>query len=109
MMAMVIDGLSWVLLVGGGLFVLIGGFGVLRMPDFYTRMHAASVTESAGAIMTLVGLMLQSGLTLATAKLLIILFFLLFTSPTSAYALANAANMARQRSLGEAPEVPNEK
>jgi len=91
MIAMILDGLSWIMLAGGGVFVLIGGVGVLRMPDFYTRLHAASVTESLGAIMILLGLMIQGGLTLVTVKLMLILFFLLFTSPTSAYALANAA------------------
>jgi multicomponent Na+:H+ antiporter subunit G len=87
----VIDVLSWFLLAGGGVFVLIGGIGVLRMPDLYTRMHAASVTEALGAIMILSGLMLQSGWTLATFKLFAILMFLLFTGPTAAYALVNTA------------------
>lgn len=87
----IVDLLSWFLLVGGGIFVLIGGVGVLRMPDLYTRMHAASVTEALGAIMILTGLMLQSGWTLATFKLFAILVFLLFTGPTAAYALVNTA------------------
>ena len=52
-MAALIDSLSWVLLSLGGLSVLIGGIGALRMPDLYTRMHAASVTDSMGAILVL--------------------------------------------------------
>jgi multicomponent Na+:H+ antiporter subunit G len=91
MIDMISNGASWFLLTVGGLFVLIGGLGVLRMPDLYTRLHAASVTESLGAMFILAGLAIQSGLTLATVKLVIILVFLLFTSPTSTYALANAA------------------
>jgi multicomponent Na+:H+ antiporter subunit G len=89
-----LDALSWVLLSLGGISVLIGGIGALRMPDLYTRMHAASVTDSLGAILVLSGIMLQAGLTLATIKLVAILFFLLITSPTSSNALASAALLA---------------
>ena len=86
-----LDVLSWVLLTLGGFFVLVGGIGVLRMPDLYTRMHAASVTDSIAPILVLTGLMLQAGLSLATVKLLAILVFLLLTGPTASNALASAA------------------
>ena len=88
---MLLDIASWVFLTVGGLAVLIGGVGVLRMPDLYTRMHAASVTDSMGAILVIVGVMLQAGLSLATIKLGAILLFLLLTGPTAANALAAAA------------------
>lgn len=90
-MTTVIDILSWVLLTGGGAFVFIGGLGALRMPNLYTRMHAASLTDTMGAVLVLVGIMLQAGLTLATIKLAAILLFLLLTSPTASNALASAA------------------
>ncbi|MCG8692447.1 MAG: monovalent cation/H(+) antiporter subunit G [Minwuiales bacterium] len=90
-MAVAIDILSWALLLSGGFFVVVGGIGVLRLPDLYTRMHAAGVTDTAGAALILVGLMLQAGFTLITVKLLLILLFLWFTSPTASYALANSA------------------
>jgi multicomponent Na+:H+ antiporter subunit G len=90
-MATILDVASWALLSAGGLFVLIGGIGALRMPNLYTRMHAASVTDTLGAILVLAGLMLQAGLTLVTVKLAIILLFMLTTSPTASYALASAA------------------
>ncbi|MDG1287718.1 MAG: monovalent cation/H(+) antiporter subunit G [Rickettsiales bacterium] len=86
-----IDILSWILLSAGGIFILIGGIGVLRLPDLYTRMHAASLTDAMGTILILTGVMLQAGLTLATIKLVAILVFLLLTGPTSSYALANTA------------------
>ena len=86
-----IDTASWILLAGGALFSVIGGIGMLRMPDFYTRMHAASVTDTAGMILMLAGLMLQAGLTLVTAKLVFVMLFLLITSPTATHALARAA------------------
>ena len=93
-MATILDVASWVLLTLGGISVLIGGIGALRMPDLYTRMHAASVTDSIGAILVLTGIMLQAGLSLATIKLAAILLFLLLTSPTASNALAAAAMLA---------------
>ncbi len=90
-MSMVIDIVSWILLLGGGAFVFIGGIGALRMPNFYTRVHAASLTDSMGTILILAGVMLQAGWSLALIKLLAILVFLLLTCPTASYALANAA------------------
>jgi multicomponent Na+:H+ antiporter subunit G len=103
-MTTLIDILSWVLLTLGGISVLIGGIGALRMPDLYTRMHAASVTDSMGAMLVLVGIMLQAGWSLATIKLIAILLFLLFTSPTSSNALASAALLAGTRPLAESKQ-----
>lgn len=88
---MIFDWLSWLMLAGGGFFVVVGGIGVLRMPDMYTRVHAASVTETLGTMLVLTGLMLHSGWELATFKLFAILIFLLFTAPVASYAMANAA------------------
>ena len=93
-MAMILDAASWILLTAGGFFVLVGGIGALRMPDLYTRMHAASVTDSLGAMLILAGLVLQAGFSLDTVKLIAILIFMLFTSPTAANALASAALLA---------------
>ena len=86
-----LDILSWILLTTGGLFVFIGGVGALRMPDLYTRMHAASVTDSIAPILIIGGIMLQSGVALASVKLGAILLFLLLTGPTASNALASAA------------------
>jgi multicomponent Na+:H+ antiporter subunit G len=87
----VIDAASTACLVAGGFFCLVGGIGLLRMPDFFTRTHAASVTETLGAGLVLAGLMLQAGFTLVTAKLLVIGLLIFFTSPTATHALAKAA------------------
>lgn len=86
-----IDVLSWILLTVGGAFIFIGGLGALRLPNFYTRMHAASLTDSMGSILILLGIMLQAGWSLAAVKLVAILAFLLLTGPTASYALANSA------------------
>jgi len=93
-MQVALDVLSWALLSAGGFFVLVGGIGALRMPNLYTRMHAASVTDTMGAVLVLGGIMVQAGLSLATIKLAAILLFLLITSPTSSYALAHSALLA---------------
>lgn len=90
-MSTVIDALSWLCLAGGGVFCVIGGIGLIRMPDFFTRMHAASVIETLGAGLLLLGMMLQAGLTLVSAKLVVIGLLILFTSPTATHALVKAA------------------
>jgi multicomponent Na+:H+ antiporter subunit G len=90
-MTATIDVLSWLCLAGGGFFSIVGGLGLLRMPDFFTRMHAASVTESLGAGLLLLGLMLQAGLTLVAVKLAFLALLIFFASPTATHALAKAA------------------
>lgn len=90
-MSAAIDIASWVLLVVGGLFCIVGGIGLLRMPDFYTRVHAASVTDTLGVGLILFGLALQAGWTLVAGKLAVIGLLIFFTSPAAAHALANAA------------------
>lgn len=96
-MALAIDIVSWIMLTAGGVFVFIGGLGALRMPNLYTRMHAASLTDTIAAVLILGGIMLQAGLTLATIKLAAILLFLLLTSPTASNALASAAILSGLR------------
>lgn len=91
MIPFAIDALSWLLLAAGGAFTLIGAVGLLRLPDVYARMHAAGITDTLGAGLIIAGLALQGGWSQTTIKLVLILIFLLYTSPTSTYALANAA------------------
>ena len=83
--------LSVILLVAGGLFCVVGGLGLIRLPDFYTRTHAGGLTDTLGAALILIGLMMQTQDLLIIMKLMFIFAFLFFTSPTSAYALVRAA------------------
>lgn len=92
-MEQALDVASWVLLVLGGIFIFVGGVGALRMPDLYTRIHGASLTDTLGTMLVLLGMLLQAGLSLATIKLAAIMVFLLLTCPTATYALANAARL----------------
>jgi len=87
----VLDVLSWACLVGGSVFAIVGGIGLLRLPDCFSRMHGSGITDTLGAGLVLLGLMLQSGLSLITVKLLFVLAFLLITSPTATHALARSA------------------
>jgi multicomponent Na+:H+ antiporter subunit G len=83
--------LSWVFIGAGSIFVIIGGIGLLRFPDFYTRIHAAGITDTMGAWLILVGLMFHEGLCLDTARLAVLMFFLVATSPLASHAVAKAA------------------
>ena len=89
--SILVDGVSWALIISGSFFVVVGAFGTLRFPDFWARLHAASITDSAGVILLLAGMAVHSGFTLVTVKLLIIGAFLFITGPTSTHAVANAA------------------
>lgn len=88
---MVLDIISWVLIAVGSFCVLSGAVGVMRMPDFYTRLHPGSLAESLGTPMVLIGLMIQAGPTLIALKIFILILFLMLTSPTAGHALAKAA------------------
>lgn len=96
-LATILDIASWLLMSAGGVFIIVGGIGALRMPDLYTRMHAASVTDSIAPILIIAGIVLQAGFTLASIKLIAILLFLLLTGPTATNALASAALLAGNR------------
>lgn len=89
-----LDIASWALLMAGGAFCVIGGIGLHRLPDFFSRMHGAGITDTLGAGLVILGLLLQAGLTLVAVKLIFILGILWLTSPTSTHAIAKAARAA---------------
>ena len=97
MFDLILDILSWAMIVAGTFFTMIGAFGIWRFPDFWSRLHAASISDSAGVILLLVGMCLQAGVTLVTVKLLIIGLFLFITGPTATHAVANAALLSGLR------------
>ena len=99
---------SWALIVSGSIFVIIGAFGIWRFPDFWSRLHAASIIDSAGMILLFAGMSVQAGLTLVTVKLIIIGVFLFITGPTSTHAVANAALVSGLRPT-EAPGLTSAK
>ncbi len=90
-MALLRLGLSMGFITTGVFFVFAGTLGVLRLPDFFSRIHAAGMTDTLGVELILLGLMLQAGFSLLSLKFLLVAFFLLLTSPTATHAMANAA------------------
>jgi len=93
------NGLSIICLLSGLFFVLGGTLGVLRLPDFFTRLHAAGMTDTLGAELILTGLIIQAGFSQMSLKLLLVGFFLFITSPTATHAVANAAYQAGLKPL----------
>lgn len=90
-MSAFLDILSTVLLLVGTVFTLIGGTGLLRLPDVFTRLHGASITDTLGAGAILLGLALAAGWSLLMGKILLLLLILALLSPSTAHTLARAA------------------
>ena len=88
---MILEIVSSVLLIAGAIFAVIGGIGIVRLPDFFCRIHGAGITDTLGAGLILTGLMFLPSTWIVTVKLLAILILLWITSPTATHALANAA------------------
>ena len=88
------DLLTGACILSGSFFCIVGGIGIIRLPDFFSRLHGASVTDTLGAGLIFAGLMLYSGLNLVTVKLVMIMAILLLTSPTAVHAIAKAARMS---------------
>ena len=112
-MALLADVISWAFILAGGSLALVGGLGLLRLPDVFARMHGASIIDTLGLGLILVGLMFQAGFSLITVKLFLILLFVFYTSPTTTHALARAClnggiepRAARKDSNGEPPSRP---
>lgn len=92
-----IDYLSAACLLAGSMLCITGGVGLLRLPDFFSRVHAAGVTETLAAPLLLTGLMLQMDWSLDLFKVLMILLLVLATNPTATHAMAKAALHGGQR------------
>ncbi|UCE62699.1 MAG: monovalent cation/H(+) antiporter subunit G [Nitrospirota bacterium] len=91
--------LSWICLLLGSFFAVSGGIGLMRFPDFFSRLHPAGITDTLGAALILIGLMFQAGFNLISVKLMMILAFLLLTTPTATHALAKSALHGNLRPL----------
>lgn len=85
------DLLSWAAILSGSLFILVGTLGLLRLPDVFTRLHGVGMTDTLGAALLIVGMLLQTTSWLVAVKLVLIVVFMFITSPTTSHALARAA------------------
>jgi len=101
-MSLALDIASWILIVGGALLMVVCAVGMLRFPDFFTRLHAASLADTGGAALLLLGMALQAGFTLVTVKLALIAGLLLLTAPTASHAVGHAGLLG-----GLSPEDPS--
>jgi multicomponent Na+:H+ antiporter subunit G len=81
---------SWLCILLGSFFTLAGAFGLVRMPEVFTRMHAASVVDTLGVGFLILGMGLQAGFGLVTLKLMFLLALFFFTGPVVTHALAQA-------------------
>lgn len=105
----ILDIVSSLLLFAGVFFGLSGAVGLFKFPDFFTRVHAASVTDSIAVLLIIGGLLLQTSFDLNTAKLLFIGLFLMMTGPTASHALAKSARHGGLLSLAETKTEHKEK
>ena len=81
---------SWALIIAGVFFTITGTIGLIRLPDVFTRMHGAGMVDTMGIGLILIGLLLHAPTVIVAIKLVLILAFIFFTSPTTCYALARA-------------------
>lgn len=88
---MIMEYIGIVLIIIGGIFSAIGAFGFYRMPDLYTRMHAAGISDSCGCMTTIAGIICINGLNIVALKLLLLLCVLLIMNATSTNILVRAA------------------
>lgn len=109
-MGIVLDIISWTFLLTGCFFCITGGVGLLRFPEFFSRIHAASLTDTLGAGLILVGLVFQAGWSLVTVKLIMILLFSFIAGTTASHAMAKAAlKSGLQPGGGDVHDVQSEK
>ena len=99
MIDLALDIVSWIFLLSGSFFGMTGALGLLRFPEFFSRIHAASLTDTLGASLILIGLMFQAGWTMALPKLILILIFSLLAGTTASHAMAKAALKSGLRPL----------
>ena len=92
------------LVISGFVFLGIAALGAMRLPDFYTRTHAISVTDTLGTLLILGGLGLHYGFQIFNAKLMLIIFFIYLVNPAITHILVRAALRA-----GLKPEIKKDK
>ncbi len=83
--------LAVALLAAGVFFHAVAAVGVLRLPDFYTRLHAVGKAETLGVVLVLMAVALWAGPGLTAVKVLAVAAFLFLANPTATHALGRAA------------------
>ena len=100
------DLLSAGLVLAGGFFLVVGGLGLVRLPDLFARLHAAGVGDTLGVGLFILGFMFLADFGSVTVKLALVLLFLLLTGPVATHALAKAALHGGVRPVAAEPRGP---
>jgi len=88
---LIVDIITIVFLAGGAFFMITGAVGLVKFPDFYTRLHATGKCDTLGQILTIVGCMFFEGFNFITVKLFFVAAFYLFAGPAATHAIMKAA------------------
>jgi len=78
-------------LLGGFFFTTVAAIGVIRFPDFYTRLHASGKGDTLGVAMSIIGLAIYNGFNLISLKLMFIVVFIFLANPIGTHVLSRAA------------------
>jgi multicomponent Na+:H+ antiporter subunit G len=97
LLVLVLSGLSIAI---GVIALLIGSFGLIRLPDVYCRIHAVGMIDTAGASFIILGMIIHQGVSLVSFKLALIGVFLFFTSPIATHAVAQVAHKIGVKPVG---------
>ena len=100
-MDLFVNAISWICLLTGGFLGITGAVGLFRFPDFFTRLHAASVTDTLSTLLIIIGLILQASSLIMIVKLVLVLLIITYTSPTAAHALAKAGPAQWSETISE--------
>ncbi len=92
------------LLAAGTLILLTGAVGVIRLPDFYTRLHVLGKNDTLGMALVALGIAALEGFVLESGKILLILLFVALANPTATHALGRAAYRAGLKPWRRSPE-----
>ncbi|MGL9758210.1 MAG: monovalent cation/H(+) antiporter subunit G [Wolbachia sp.] len=90
-----------VLIFLGICLIIISNIGVIRFPDFYTRLHAAGITDSSGAALLLIGFTLQNEFSINTVKIILLILIIWVTSSTNSYILARTYYRIKRKAVKE--------
>ncbi|WP_251330742.1 monovalent cation/H(+) antiporter subunit G [Haloplanus pelagicus] len=96
-----VEYLAAALVIGGTFFGLVATVGLLRLPDLYSRLHAASKSDTLGSVLAIAGTATVLGVTTESMKMVFLLLFLFLTSPTAAHAIARAGRAQDVEPVGE--------
>ncbi|MCD4841897.1 MAG: monovalent cation/H(+) antiporter subunit G [Methanosarcinales archaeon] len=91
MLITVINVISALFIISGLFFIVVGTIGLLRLPDFYSRMHATGKCDTLGVGLTIIGLIIYNGFNFISVKLLFLVVFIFVANPVATHAIARAA------------------